>query len=336
MTNPLLDTKKWEPNSEIQTPTLLDNQHLQQVIQRPEARGYPGQFSRAAQERVNVKKSTSPRINPDSMKTLWVTVGLIMVLGFTSFLVSFNGLMDVAAWVGLPHSLRWTVPAFIDVSILAYSMAAVIHKARNEKVMATWVSLAVFTLISVVANAVHAIAKGEGTTVAQVVIGATIAAAAPIAVFAATEELSRLAFRAPAAEMEPEPVTAADEDIEDGEVVPAAPVKAQIQSTHEPEVQMSAETVPELAPQAAQSSVAPAAGGVDGEAGSESQSAHEVAEDDMIVIAQWVQEQQAQGVKVTGASIGAFIGKSPRTGANRLNQLRETMPELFDEEEQAA
>ena len=76
-------------------------------------------------------------------------------------------------------------------------MAAVIHKARGERVTATWVSLAVFTLISVVANAIHAISKGEGTTMPQIVIGATIAAAAPIAVFAATEELSRLAFREP-------------------------------------------------------------------------------------------------------------------------------------------
>ena len=121
----------------------------------------------------------SPRINPDSLRTLWFTVGLIIVLGITSFLVSFNGLLDVAAWVGLPHSLRWTVPGFIDVSILAYSMAAVIHKARGERVTATWVSLAVFTLISVVANAIPVISKGEGTTMPQIVIGATLAAAPP-------------------------------------------------------------------------------------------------------------------------------------------------------------
>lgn len=174
----------------------------------------------------------SPRINPDSLRTLWFTVGLIIVLGITSFLVSFNGLLDVAAWVGLPHSLRWTVPGFIDVSILAYSMAAVIHKARGERVTATWVSLAVFTLISVVANAIHAISKGEGTTMPQIVIGATIAAAAPIAVFAATEELSRLAFRAPTHPLEQttsiiedEQTTALEHDNTNAPQLPLAPAE---------------------------------------------------------------------------------------------------------------
>lgn len=346
MSNHFLSTKKWEPNSEIQTPTHLDNQQTHQVIQRPDATGYPGQFSRAGQDRQNVKKNISPRINPDSMKTLWLTVGLIMILGFTSFLVSFNGLMDVAAWVGLPVSLRWTVPAFIDISILAYSMAAVIHKARNEKVLATWVSLAVFTLISVVANAVHAISKGEGTTPAQVIIGATIAAAAPIAVFAATEELSRLAFRSPAAE---DAQAIENEELEEAEPVDELAPYRQIQqrvsapapvaetpAPAEPvavEAAPVAETTPQKPSEAAQSAEPTENTPEPIEEVSGSQ---KPAEDDLEVIAQWVKEQHAQGQKVTGASIGQFIGKSPRTGSNRLNQLKDTMPELFDDEEQAA
>lgn len=346
MSNHFLSTKKWEPNRKIQTPTHLDNQQTHQVIQRPDATGYPGQFSRAGQDRQNVKKSNSPRINPDSMKTLWLTVGLIMILGFTSFLVSFNGLMDVAAWVGLPVSLRWTVPAFIDISILAYSMAAVIHKARNEKVLATWVSLAVFTLISVVANAVHAISKGEGTTPAQVIIGATIAAAAPIAVFAATEELSRLAFRSPAAEVA---VEVENEELEEAEEVHELPPRQQIQqpvSAPAPVVEkplsaapitLEASPVAENAPyepsEAAQGDKKPEN---TQELTEDNSGSQKPAEDDLEVIAQWVKEQHAQGQKVTGASIGQFIGKSPRTGSNRLNQLKDTMPELFDDEEQAA
>ena len=85
------------------------------------------------------------RINPDSHRTLWVTVGLVVFLAITSFAVSFSGLIEVAEWVGLPHWLRWTVPAFIDVAILAYGLAAVIHKSRGEPVGATWISLSIFT-----------------------------------------------------------------------------------------------------------------------------------------------------------------------------------------------
>lgn len=115
-----------------------------------------------------VTGSAGRRINPDSLRTLWFTVALVGVLGLTSFMVSFNGLHDVAAWVGLPWWMRWAVPIFIDIAILAYSMAAVIHRARGEATWPTWLTPGVFTGVSVVANAAHALAKGEGETSAVV------------------------------------------------------------------------------------------------------------------------------------------------------------------------
>jgi hypothetical protein len=115
---------------------------------------------------------TGRRINPDSLYTLWFTVILICTLGLTSFMVSFNGLHDVAGWVGLPVWLRWAVPIFIDIAILAYSLAAVIHRARGETVWPTWTTLGAFTLLSVIANGVHALTRGAGTTAVQSWIGA--------------------------------------------------------------------------------------------------------------------------------------------------------------------
>lgn len=144
-----------------------------------------------------MSEQSGRRINPDSRGTLWATVILIVILGITSFTVSFFGLHDVAAWVGLPVWLRWAVPVFIDIAILAYSLAAVIHRSRGEMVWPTWVTLGVFTSASVVANGAHALAKGEGETAVQSWIGAGIAAMAPVAVFAATEQISRLAFLKP-------------------------------------------------------------------------------------------------------------------------------------------
>ncbi|MFW0168753.1 DUF2637 domain-containing protein [Rothia sp. P4278] len=299
---------------------------------------------------MKITPTSSPRINPDSIKTLWLTVVLIFILGVTSFLVSFNGLLDVAAWVGLPSYLRWTVPAFIDISILAYSMAAVIHKARNERVAATWVSLGVFTLISVVANAVHALSKGEGTTLVQMVIGATIAAAAPIAVFAATEELSRLAFRAPVA-LTNGPDTSdkgiqildsvAHQHSKPQEELPATN-KGRTGSMHalptlsgvkeavseesaspEQDQKPQTETPDNLAPEPPKAE--PAQQNIDD---SEKEGA-----DDMELLAAWVKNQLDAGQKVTGASVGRFIGKSPRTGSNRLNELKEARPELFQGEQ---
>lgn len=347
MSSQKMNAKKWEPSASTQkTPTDLNKQHTL-AIQRP-LRTAHGQFSRGHKEAVKITPTSSPRINPDSIKTLWLTVVLIFILGVTSFLVSFNGLLDVAAWVGLPSYLRWTVPAFIDISILAYSMAAVIHKARNERVAATWVSLGVFTLISVVANAVHALSKGEGETLVQMAIGATIAAAAPIAVFAATEELSRLAFRAPTA-------------LADGQDVPHKRIQA-LDSIERQNSKPQEETptpseyrtstmraLPTLAepdtseeeslsesitsqPQEQKPAVSPSMSQKHESAQQYTATPDKGGKDDLDALAAWVKAQHDAGKKVTGASVGRFVGKSPRTGSNRLNELKAARPELFEGE----
>lgn len=189
-----------------------------------------------------MSEQSGRRINPDSRGTLWATVILIGILGITSFTVSFFGLHDVAAWVGLPVWLRWAVPVFIDIAILAYSLAAVIHRSRGETVWPTWVTLAVFTSASVVANGAHALAKGEGETAIQSWIGAVIAAMAPVAVFAATEQVSRLAFSEPKrrvrAASEPEALAELPEAAEPSAgSTPALPEVAAAAVMPEPEAQ---------------------------------------------------------------------------------------------------
>lgn len=314
------------------------------------------------------------RINPDSLKTLWFTVGAVAILGLTSFMVSFNGLHDVAAWVGLPWWMRWAVPVFIDIAILAYSMAAVIHRARGEATWPTWLTLAVFTVVSVVANAAHALAKGEGETAVQSWIGAGIASMAPLAVFAATEQISRLAFATDAGAQympQEEPVTA--EELTPTVAVPGpvealrAPERAQLDravrgpeaTPQEPEVESSEETAPEpveevpvaepetaeaveerpvtfmeSTPEPTAQPVAPAPEPVQ-EASQEPaeapQSPVSETEDPDGFIA-WVRGQIAAGESLTGATAGAFLGKSDRTGRNRLNALRDERPEIFEGE----
>lgn len=313
----------------------LQHQHTNSYIRQEP---YVTEYQKT--EKTVKTTSYNARINPDSKKTLWFTVILIVSLGMTSFLVSFNGLLDVATWVGLPPNLRWAVPVFIDISILAYSMAAVIHKARNESVRATWVSLGVFTFMSVIANAVHALSTGQGHTVAQSWIGAVIAAAAPIAVFAATEELSRLAFRSPEAEnfvMEEEvldveeftapapraslPVSAPEQDKEPEQ-------KYEPESTVSPSTHTTEKSVPMTWKDALEQPVNQAV-----ESKTVSVSVAEPAPQKIDVedgLIEWVTEQINAGENVTGAMVGEFLGKSSRTGANRLKTLKEEMPALFE------
>lgn len=305
-----------------------------------------------------LKPSSRPvqsRINPDSRKTLWFTVVLIGMLGVTSFMVSFNGLHDVAAWVGLPGWLRWTVPVFIDIAILAYSMAAVIHRARREPVALTWVTLGVFTAISVVANAAHALAIGEGQTPVQSWIGAGIAAAAPIAVFAATEELSRLAFAVDFEESEEGAEEVSSLNV--GQVVPVESVKptqepykapVELETVHEesdvPESVVEAQKppqsvsvaeevapvetverdIPEIAPDEPKEEEVPEPRPV-------SVAADEVSDETEVLIG-FVREQIASGQKITGAAAARVLDVSDRTGRNRLNALRESHPEVFEGE----
>lgn len=187
----------------------------------------------------------SQRINPDSIQALWFTVGLVGFLVATSFMVSFAGLTEVAAWVGLPVWMRWTVPAFIDVAILAYSLAVLIHRSRGEKTWPSWVSLGLFTCVSVIANAAHALSV-EHSILWQALIGAGLAALAPIGVFAATEELGRLVVEQPVTmpRANGEPAVA-------GPVVPASvePPRIEPDPEDDPEPPQDPEPSPDPSPE---------------------------------------------------------------------------------------
>lgn len=337
------------------------------------------------------------RINPDSLYTLWFTVILICTLGLTSFMVSFNGLHDVAGWVGLPVWLRWAVPIFIDIAILAYSLAAVIHRARGETVWPTWTTLGAFTLLSVIANGVHALTRGAGTTAVQSWIGAGIAGMAPVAVFAATEQLSRLAFAtarvepkviesesiepagdgAPALESDGEPAAEAGEATnefdeeptvepspEDGlqtaytraavkpnipdpedQLAPAlaqpnpgpSPKESTVAVSQPPINEPPQEAVSPETNDAGDESVAEAPAVID-EQESAARDADRAQRGDEVSPGQseeerliaWVTERRKSAQPVTGVAVGEFLGRSARTGRNRLKALQERRPDLFE------
>lgn len=334
----------------------------------------PTKQRRSHVTRTRPSPAAGRRINPDSLKTLWFTVGAVAILGLTSFMVSFNGLHDVAAWVGLPWWMRWAVPVFIDIAILAYSMAAVIHRARGEATWPTWLTLGVFTVVSVVANAAHALAKGEGETAVQSWIGAGIASMAPLAVFAATEQISRLAFATDTCTQytRGEEFVMAEEltttvATPEPEAAPRAPERAQLDpvvsepkaTSQTAEVEPSEEPAPESAeeapvaepetaeaveerpavfteptPEPTAQPVAPAPEPVQEpsqQPADAPQSPGGEGEDPDGFIA-WVRAQIAAGESLTGATAGAFLGKSDRTGRNRLNALRDERPEIFEGE----
>lgn len=138
------------------------------------------------------------RINPDSRGTLWIALILVFILMLSSFVVSFAGIWDISQYTGLPAVLQWVPALFIDAAILAYTIALFVFKARGEGTFRTIFWLMMFAGVSVAANVAHTLDYlneiGVGNGDYRLWIGVAITASAPIAVLAASEEISRLVF----------------------------------------------------------------------------------------------------------------------------------------------
>lgn len=285
----------------------------------------------------------SDRINPDSITTLWLTVGLVCFLAVASFMVSFTGLHEVAAWAGLPVWLRWAVPVFIDVAILAYTMAVLIHRHRGERTWASWVSLAGFTFFSMVANGAHALSIGHPDDV-QRIIGAAVAALAPVAVFAATEQLGRLVIRRPVQQ----PATAAyPVPSRTGSSTPLGGLtdeRSQASSQHiatAPVAEGVTSLPPAVPPVTKESDTDPTTDvEVFVQASSEASGTSGAVRPVVSVVGRkpraadlqaWVKAVVASGTQPTGKDAAEFLGVSERTGRARLTALKKAEPDLFNE-----
>lgn len=123
-----------------------------------------------------------------------LSLALVGVLAAASFTLSFLGLMQAAAWAGIPEQLRWLVPIVVDSTILVYAVAASVQRARGESTTLSWVAVGFFTLVSVLANGAHVLAPHGVPAVldSTVIFGAFLAAIMPVSLFFATETTVKL------------------------------------------------------------------------------------------------------------------------------------------------
>jgi hypothetical protein len=138
-------------------------------------------------------------MNADSRVMLVIAIGFTSVVGVTSFMLSYAGLGAAATWGHVPSWLAWAVPVTIDGSILVYTVAALVYRARGESARVAWASLAGFASLSVLANSVHA--WDAAPDVVRTTIGVVIAGLAPVAVLLTTHTLVRLVVAPPAADV---------------------------------------------------------------------------------------------------------------------------------------
>lgn len=128
------------------------------------------------------------RIEADGPVATGIALALVAILAAASFSLSFLGLMQAAAWAGIPVQLRWLVPIVVDSTILVYAIAATVQRARGESTRISWAAVGFFTTVSVAANAAHVIAP-DGVAqplTASVIFGSFLAAIMPVSLFFAT------------------------------------------------------------------------------------------------------------------------------------------------------
>ncbi|MBF4459458.1 DUF2637 domain-containing protein [Pseudoclavibacter sp. VKM Ac-2867] len=174
------------------------------------------------------------RISPDRYGVGAFAILLIIMIMGASYVFSYAAIAEAAIWTGIPSSVQWLAPVFIDGAILGYTLSLAILRWRRESVMRTMLVLCGFTAVSVAINFAHAASYWEWDfTQREAWFGALIAVGAPLAALFSAEEITRLIFTPPS-----------DRD-ETGEQVPDA--EAAIVETAQAEVsdpEPTAQTTP--------------------------------------------------------------------------------------------
>ncbi|GAA3278521.1 DUF2637 domain-containing protein [Nesterenkonia halobia] len=309
------------------------------------------------------------RVNPDSGPFIRLIVAGVTILGLVAFAISFVALMEVAAWLGLPSWMAWAVPVFIDLAILVYAAAVLVHRARGERTIASWTALTIFTLLSVVANSAHALAYGA-TDSWQSLVGAGMAAMVPIAIFTATEQLARVAVEDPKtrdrelqeaarweaaqAEQEQQMVELEAQREEQKRRLEQEREEARRQAELESEehetrlaiarAQRERRIEQAMAEDSGEPSAAPVAqvpaaprtekGSTQApsanSSGGSTRGRQSVAD-----AADWVRRQIEAGIEPVGTAFAEEFGVSERTARRRLGDVRKTYPELFQADDEA-
>lgn len=287
----------------------------------------------------------SARINPDDPRFIRAITAGVAFAGLVAFAISFVALSEIAAWLGLPHWMHWAVPLFIDTGILVYAGSVLIHKARGERTWPSWLVLGTFTALSVVANAAHALSFGSAATQSwQALVGAVIAGMVPVAVFTATEQLSRVAVEDPVSRRRELQALAEwhaqqaqrerkqlEMEAERERARQAAELAQEEHLTRLAEVRASRELRAERAAKQLESSQER---GLHLVGAATPAPASQAEAPDIDEVAEFVAERAGRGEDTSGADLAERFGFSDKTGRRRLAKLREERPEIFTGEEQ--
>lgn len=136
-----------------------------------------------------------------------------------AFWLSFTALADLAHRSGIDAGQAWAWPVIVD-GIIVVSTVAVVALARQRSAWYPWVLLAAGALVSVTANAIHAVVAADADVPG--VLAASVAAVPPLVLLAITH-LTVILTR-PASEAATAPLTDEEEPAPEGRLPELQPV----------------------------------------------------------------------------------------------------------------
>jgi hypothetical protein len=102
------------------------------------------------------------------------------------FAYSWNGLSAAGTWGGVPW-VAWAAPLAIDGFIIVATLAAVYKRSVGDSTVWAWSAVGIYTGISVVLNAMHALIEGQPEYEAlRVAVGMFVAGLMPLSIWFAT------------------------------------------------------------------------------------------------------------------------------------------------------
>lgn len=146
-----------------------------------------------------------------------------VLIAVGAFWLSFTALADLARRSGIGAGQAWAWPVIVD-GLIVVATVAVVALAGQRGAWYPWLLLAGGALVSVTANALHAVVAADADVPG--VLAACVAAVPPLVLLASTHltvVLVRSQHIIPAAELAPEPVepAAAEEAAESEALEPA-------------------------------------------------------------------------------------------------------------------
>lgn len=240
---------------------------------------------------------------------LLTTRALVILLAAAAFALSYSALRDLAVGAGINPDLAWMWPLIVDGLIVVATLATYALEDRGARLLwYPWGTFILFAALSIAGNAMHSMSNPDITVPPLVAAGVSAVPAVALLigshlVFIIQRGLARSS------------VTPTQGEGRDGAEAPAV-------DAHSPEGEGGTATTRAAAE--GTTTTATKLRAVERAVPGESE------------LVDQLRELVGRGGEVTATAIAELEGCSDRTGRRRLAQLRETHPELFEQEERAS